>query len=53
MAAMLVYKCDACKKKISDARKSVSAGVGYHKHELCLKCGAPIVRILKKYKLTK
>jgi hypothetical protein len=50
---MLVYNCDACKRKITDARKSVTAGVGYDHHQLCLKSGAPIVRILKNYKLAK
>ena len=50
---MLVYKCDACKKTISDDQKAVTAGVGHYRHQLCLKCGAPIVRILKNYKLAK
>ena len=48
---MWVTKCDLCKKKIKD--KPITAGVGFFsKAELCEKCGAPILRFLKRHKLT-
>jgi len=52
---MLIYKCDRCKKTITDSKRnqSISAGVGFDRFELCSKCGSSIVRILKGYKLIK
>ena len=47
---MLIRKCDLCKKKI--AKEPITAAVGFfNRRELCDKCGAPIVKFLKKYKL--
>jgi len=49
---MRIIKCDLCKKKISG--KPVIAGVGFFPEaELCEKCGAPILRFLKKHKFIK
>jgi hypothetical protein len=50
---MLVYKCDACKKPISDqgADATLSVGIGMFRYHLCKRCAAPIVRALDRYKL--
>ena len=46
---MRITKCDLCKKEIKEA--SVTAGIGFFpKAELCEKCGAPILKFLKKHK---
>jgi hypothetical protein len=52
--AMLVYKCDACKKPISEAKGDSALAIswGFARHHLCTKCAAPIVRVLERYKLT-
>lgn len=47
---MLVTKCDSCKKLIKDD-KSIIAGIGFSRVELCEKCGAPISKFLEKNKL--
>ena len=47
---MRVIKCDLCKKKVKE--KPVIAGKGILDWvELCEKCGAPVLRFLKKNKL--
>jgi len=47
---MIITKCDFCKKKIKD--KPITAGLGFFpKVELCEKCGAPILKFLKKHKI--
>lgn len=44
---MRITKCDLCKKKIKE--KPITAGVGlFNNIELCKKCGAPIIKFLKK-----
>ncbi|MFH1894432.1 MAG: hypothetical protein ABH813_00800 [Patescibacteria group bacterium] len=49
---MQVTKCDLCKKVIKD--KSVTAARGYlDRAELCQKCGAPILKFLRKNKFIK
>ena len=50
---MLVYKCDACGSTIPKSKdeSALAVGFGMRLHHLCKKCAAPIVRILKKYKL--
>jgi hypothetical protein len=46
---MRILKCDLCKKKING--EPIIAGVGFFPDvELCEKCGAPILRFLRKYK---
>lgn len=46
---MRVIKCDLCKKKIKS--EPITAGFGFFpKAELCKKCGAPILKFLRKYK---
>jgi len=52
---MRVTKCDRCGKIISDEKKAVHAGFGvfFDTNQFCAKCGDPIARILKRYKLTK
>ena len=46
---MRITKCDLCKKIIK--KEPVTAGVGFlPRAELCEKCGAPILRLLRKYK---
>jgi hypothetical protein len=45
----MITKCDLCKKKIKG--EPVIAGVGlFQRAELCEKCGAPILKFLKKHK---
>ena len=47
---MQVTKCDLCKKKIEG--EPVTAGLGFFgRTELCKKCGSPILKFLKRYKL--
>lgn len=49
---MFVTKCDLCKKNIKG--KPVIAGFGIlDRIELCEKCGASILKFLKKKKLIK
>jgi len=46
---MRITKCDLCKKKIKG--EPITAGIGiFPKAELCEKCGAPILKFLKRYK---
>lgn len=46
---MRVTKCDLCKKKIKS--KPITAGVGFFPNaELCERCGAPILKFLKRHK---
>ena len=53
LECMMVTKCDLCKKEIKN--EPIIAGLGFfRKAELCGKCGAPIVKFLKRNKfLTK
>jgi len=45
----MITKCDLCKRTIKG--KPIIAGVGFFKRfELCEKCGAPILKFLKKHK---
>jgi len=47
---MKVTKCDLCKREIKG--EPVTAGIGFFQRvELCEKCGAPILRFLRKHKL--
>lgn len=47
---MLVRKCDLCKKNIKN--DPIMAGISFlNKKEFCDKCGAPIMKFLKKRKL--
>lgn len=46
---MLVTKCDFCKKIVKD--NAMIAGVGFHRVELCEKCGKPVLNFLKKNKI--
>ena len=49
---MHITKCDICKKQIKE--EPIIVGANYwEKKELCEKCGAPILRFLKKHKLIK
>lgn len=51
---MRIYKCDRCNKEIKEGQQGITeAGIGYKAHQLCKKCGEPIARILKRYKLAK
>ncbi|HXK38534.1 MAG TPA: hypothetical protein VJ043_00375 [Candidatus Paceibacterota bacterium] len=55
---MWIYKCDHCKKVIhkEDKLASVTAGFGFGitgTYQFCKKCGEPIAKILKSYKLKK
>lgn len=46
---MFIVKCDLCKKNVKG--KPIIVGYGtLDRFELCDKCGAPILRFLKKYK---
>ena len=47
-----VHTCDVCKKPIDGARVVVDATGAFDRFELCKKHGAPILKILKTYKLT-
>jgi hypothetical protein len=45
----MITKCDLCKRTIKG--KPIIAGVGFFpKAELCEKCGAPILKFLRKHK---
>jgi hypothetical protein len=48
----IVHKCDACRKVIR-GRDSVTVDIPDHRRllEFCAACAAPIVAVLKKYKL--
>jgi hypothetical protein len=49
----IIHKCDACKRVIRGSeRTSVETFADYKHVELCTKCAAPVLKILKKYKLT-
>ncbi len=46
---MRIIKCDLCKKQING--KPITAGLGFFPMvEFCEKCGAPILKFLKKHK---
>ena len=48
----VIHKCDACKKSIAGDRTIVDrANYQFDRFELCQKCAAPILAVLKKYKL--
>jgi len=50
---MMVIKCDLCKKNVKDD-KTITIRVGFSSRaELCEKCGAPIIKFLKRRKLIK
>ena len=45
---MKITKCDLCGKNIKE--EPITAGIGFFpKAELCKKCGAPILKFLRKY----
>jgi len=52
---MLIYKCDTCKKEITDVNDKVS--VNYSKElkifYFCEKCAISIIKFLKRAKLIK
>ena len=51
---MNITKCDICKKVIKG--ESLMAGRGFfsgEKVEMCEKCGAPVLKFLKKHKILK
>jgi hypothetical protein len=49
---MRITKCDICKKQIKG--KSIIVGFGFLPMvEFCEKCGAPILKFLKKHKFIK
>ena len=48
----IVHKCDVCKKPITGNRVIVDASGAFDRFELCKTHGAPVLKILKKYKLT-
>jgi DNA-directed RNA polymerase subunit RPC12/RpoP len=50
---MMFHQCDKCKKKIESSSDAVHAGVGWERFSFCSKCGAPIVELLKKFRLMK
>jgi hypothetical protein len=47
---MLVTKCDLCKRVIKDSEE-ITAGFGWKRYSLCVRCGKPIVALLRKSKL--
>ena len=47
----VIHKCDVCKKPISGERTSVDTPTAYNRFEFCKKHGAPILKVLKQYKL--
>jgi hypothetical protein len=49
---MRISKCDLCKKEIK--KEPIIAGRGFFPQvELCERCGAPILKFLKKHKFIK
>jgi hypothetical protein len=53
LAHILVHKCNACEKPISDQRDdtALSVGMGMFRYHLCKRCAAPLLRVLKGYEL--
>ncbi len=49
---MMVIKCDICKKAVRDESITVSKGFA-PRVELCQKCGAPIIKFLRKHEFIK
>ena len=47
-----VHTCDLCKKPIAGERVIVDISNVFHHFEFCNKHGAPVLAVLKKYKLT-
>jgi len=48
---VVIHKCDVCKKPISGERTSVDTPTAYNRFEFRKKHGAPILKVLKQYKL--
>lgn len=46
-----IHKCDVCKKILTVEYVSVATKHLFSRYEFCEKCAAPILAILKKYKL--
>ena len=49
---MRIIKCDICKKQIEGEPIVVGVGI-FPRFELCEKCGAPILKFMKKHKFIK
>ena len=47
----VIHKCDACKRAITGDRTSVDTRGYRDRFEFCAKCAAPILAVLKRYKL--
>ena len=47
---MRIIKCDLCKKKIKKEPIIIGVNGYFNRVELCEKCGAPILRFLRKHK---
>jgi hypothetical protein len=47
---MLVTKCDLCKRVIKNSEE-ITAGFGWKRYSLCVRCAEPIVSLLRKRKL--
>jgi hypothetical protein len=47
---MLVTKCELCKRVIKDSEE-ITAGFGWKRYSLCMRCGKSIIAFLKKLKL--
>ena len=47
----VIHKYDSCKKAIAADRTIIDVANHTDRFELCKKCAAPILTVLKKYKL--
>jgi hypothetical protein len=47
----VIHKCDVCKKPFTRQSVDVQQFGPYLHFEFCIKCAAPILAVLKKYKL--
>ncbi len=48
----IIRKCDACRRVIRGTERTSVDTFGDYKHfELCTKCAAPILAVLKRYRL--
>jgi hypothetical protein len=47
----ITHKCDVCKKPLTGDRTEVGMPTAFTRFEFSAKCAAPILKVLKSYKL--
>ena len=48
---MTISKCDVCKKEMKNRDAVVTAGVGWHRFDICASCGKAVRGFLEKNNL--